>query len=253
MLFLSHRNLLLFLILITVASSCNVKTKTTKSNKMTKLEKRFSKIDTTAGHRNISLHLTSEHSWNMRISFPDNKPGKKPLVVALHWAGGGDTYKQFSECLAEPGTSSLQAIVIAPDGEFLLWTTKYNEDKIVKLVTMAIKFWNIDPSKVLVTGYSNGGIGSWFFADKHPELFSAGIPIASAYHPEKKIEIPLYIIHGEKDELFNVHQTASYVEKARKFGSNIQFVVSPGLTHYMACDYVDELKKASKWVQKELW
>lgn len=246
------RNLLFFILVFSVVTSCGTKTQYSGSHKLTKVEKSFSKIDTTAGQRNISLRVSSDRVWNMRTSFPENSSKKKPLIIALHWAGGGNTYKEFSNCLVEPGMAELNAIILAPDGEHLLWTNQYNEEKIIKLVNMAKKFWNIDPNKIIVTGYSNGGIGSWFFADKHPELFTAAIPIAGVYYAEKKIAIPMYVIHGEKDELFKLEKTASFVELAKKNGSDIQFVVNPTFSHHMACAYVHELKKATNWLMKKI-
>ena len=237
-------SLVLFLALV----SCGTNT----SPKLSKIERNFNKIKTTVGKRDVSLRISNNRTWNMRMCFPKDATQKKPLIIALHWAGGGDTYKEFSTCLIEPGMADLDAYIIAPDGEYLLWTNQYNEDKIIKLVTMAKRFWNIDTNKIIVTGYSNGGIGSWFFADKHPELFNAAIPIAGVYYTENKINIPMYVIHGEKDELFKVQKTASFVELANKNGSDIEFVVNPELSHHMACAYVYELKKATKWLKKKI-
>ena len=237
------------LAIILALVSCGTNT----SPKLSKTEKNFAKIKTTTGQRDVSLHLSNNRIWNMRMSFPKDTTQKKPLIIALHWAGGGDTYKEFSTCLVEPGMADLDAYIIAPDGEYLLWTNQYNEDKIIKLVLLAKKFWNIDPKRIIVTGYSNGGIGSWFFADKHPELFNAAIPIAGVYYAKNKINIPMYVIHGEKDELFKVKKTASFVALANKNGSDIRFVVNPNYSHKMACAYVDELKKAANWLVNKVW
>jgi len=236
------------LVLILVLVSCGTNT----SSKLSRVEKNFTKIKITTGHRDVSLRISNNRVWNMRISFPTDVTQKKPLIIALHWAGGGDTFKEYSTCLVEPGTADLDAYIIAPDSEYLLWTNQYNEDKIIKLVAMAKKFWNIDPNKIIITGYSNGGIGSWFFADKYPELFNVAIPMSGVYYAENRINIPMYVIHGEKDELFKIEKTASFVELANKNGSDITFVVNSQLSHYIACAYVNELKKATKWLKKKI-
>lgn len=107
----------------------------------------------------------------------------------------------------------------------------------VGLVTLALKYWDIDPTKVVVLGYSNGGNGSWFYAETLPMLFSAGIPMASSYSTigtdgqPRKIDIPLYVIHGENDELFPLAETQAWVNQSIEAGSFIEFVVAPGLTH----------------------
>ncbi len=218
---------------------------------MSTLEKSFMTIDTSAGTRNISLEGTLGKVWEMRVQFPKKKSGSKTLVIALHWAGG-EVYEEYSKCLAEPGLADLDAVVIVPDGEGVLWTAMYNEKKVMKLVELAKRYWNIDQENVIVTGYSNGGIGSWFFADRYPKVFSAAIPIASIYTLEEEIKIPMYVIHGEKDELFEVGETENLVNNAQKLGSKIKYRRVPEFTHYMACDYVEELKLASTWVMKQL-
>ncbi|HIP48742.1 MAG TPA: hypothetical protein EYG92_07240 [Lutibacter sp.] len=236
------------LVFVLTLISCGTNT----SPKLSKVERNFNKIKTTTGQRDVSLRISNNRVWNMRMSFPKDVTQKKPLIIALHWAGGGDTYKEFSTCLIEPGMTDLDAYIIAPDGEHLLWTNQYNENKIIKIVAFAKKYWNVDPKRIIVTGYSNGGIGSWFFADKYPKLFTAAIPIAGVYYAENKINIPMYVIHGEKDELFKIQKIVSFVEIAKNNGSDIKLVVNTELSHHMACSYVHELKKATNWLKKKI-
>ena len=101
-------------------------------------------------------------------------------------------------------------------------------------------------------GYSNGGNGSWYFAEKHSDLFTAAIPMASAYPIKKKISIPLYVIHGAKDELFKVDDTRKWVNTSKEAGSDIILSINENLSHFEACAYVEELRKGGEWLQ-ELW
>lgn len=235
-------------VFILFLASCGIKT----VPKLSMAEKNFAKIKITTGKRDVSLQVSDKQTWDMRMCFPKDTSQKKPLIIALHWAGGFDSYKEFSSCLIEPGMADLDAYIIVPDGQFIHWTNRYNEDKIIRLVTMAKRFWNIDTNKIIITGYSNGGIGSWFFADKHPELFNAAIPIAGIYDLQNKIKIPMYVIHGAKDELFKVQKVASIVKFAINKESDITFVINPEFSHNMACSYVNELKKATQWIEKKL-
>lgn len=200
-------------------------------------------------HKNIQLSFNGYKNKNLRIVIPNNISTPKPLIVALHWAGSGETYKEYSQCLVEPAFSDVDCYIISPDGEGFLWTSTYNEEKILSLISLVKKKWNIDNSKIIVTGYSNGGNGAWFFAQKYPQLFKAAIPMASAYPIKSKITIPLYVIHGENDELFNITRTQNWVLSSTKAGSNIVFKAVPEYSHYMACNYVHELKKAVKWLK----
>jgi dipeptidyl aminopeptidase/acylaminoacyl peptidase len=83
--------------------------------------------------------------------------------------------------------------------------------------------------------------------------------MASSYNPVEfdgtipKIDVPLYVIHGEDDELFPVAETQAFVDQSRSAGSEIEFVIAPGLTHFKPCEYVDVLKTAVTWVATEIW
>lgn len=76
--------------------------------------------------------------------------------------------------------------------------------------------------------------------------------MASGYPVKKKIGVPLYVIHGTKDELFQLKITEQWVANTRNAGSNVTLAVNKELSHFQACAYVDELKKAGDWL-KQLW
>ena len=127
------------------------------------------------------------------------------------------------------------------------------------LLDLAITYLPIDPTKVLITGYSDGGNGSWFYAEYFSELFSAAIPMATSYNPKDsegvvpKLNIPLYVIHGENDDLFPLAQTQEWVNLLITAGSSIEFVIASGLTHYQFCEYASYLEDAVGWVQTGVW
>ena len=222
------------------------------AQKLSPSEKSFIKIKQKPGIQNKVLSNDFGNKYEVMLNFPDIIDKKYRLIIALHWAGGGDTYKTFFECLALPGLDDDETIIIAPEGQNQLWNTQHNVDKIKNLVAYTIKYWSVDPKKIAVTGYSNGGNGSWYFADHYPELFSAAIPMASSYPINKKLNTPLYVIHGGKDELFSVTKTSEWVKKTKEAGSKITYVVNEERSHFQGCSYVPELKKAQEWL-KNLW
>ena len=127
------------------------------------------------------------------------------------------------------------------------------------LMYLALKYWPVDQDRLAVTGYSNGGNASWSFAKFQSNTLSAAIPMASSYDVHDLSgnvnvwNIPLYVIHGEEDELFPVEQTREWVEATVAAGSDVTFVVAPGLGHYEPCSYVPYLKDAADWLENEVW
>lgn len=219
---------------------------------LSKSETSFSKIKFKEGTRDVTLINDFNKRWKMRVNFPEETQEKNSLIIALHWAGGGNTYKEFNDCLALPGLEALNAIIVSPEGENQLWSTGNNVEKVLSIITNAQKYWNVNPEKIAITGYSNGGNGSWYFAQHHPKLFSAAIPMVSAYPINQKIEIPLYIIHGAKDELFELATTKKWVGKTKEAGTDLILVVNDQLSHFEGCAYISDLKNAGEWL-KALW
>ena len=122
------------------------------------------------GIRIDSLDLNGGIMWNYSISVPEiNDDEKVPLIIGLHWYGEHEGEK-YLRCLADPGFKKLNAIIFSPDaGEYYFWDEN-NFSLILTLIEYAKKYWPIDPDKIIVSGYSNGGIASWFFGTHYPKL-----------------------------------------------------------------------------------
>ncbi|MEX0288978.1 MAG: dienelactone hydrolase family protein [Flavobacteriaceae bacterium] len=227
------------------------------------IRKAFAALSFDTGINDFSLDVLHNKKWDFRLIVPETNAGEKlPLFVNLH--GGALTPRpdahKGTACLIEPALEDLKAYVLSPNSQGDLWSDASNETQVLKLVEFALENLSIDPEKVVVMGYSDGGNGSWFFADFHPEGFSAGIPMASAYGLTKtqdglvkKIEIPLYVIQGEFDELFPYTNTETWVEQAVDAGSDIILVKALGLTHGEPCAYLPYLKDAITWLQTTVW
>lgn len=96
------------------------------------VQKSFDKIPWKTGSHTYSVKNQYGKKWDMRISFPkkDVNPSGVPLIIALHWAGSGDTFEIFHDCLVVPGTKDLDAILVSPEGEDQLWNTLNNINKV---------------------------------------------------------------------------------------------------------------------------
>lgn len=248
---MSNVNLSIFLIILLAASEISAQKEYEYERPPKVMNSDIKSYKLEEGRCNIQFKMNDGGYWNAALSIPDiPDEGIVPLVLALHWGGPWDGYIGYSECLAFPAFESLNAIIIAPSSDGKRWTTPKNEARVVDLMKKVNKHWPVDPERVIVTGYSNGGIGSWFLAKKYPKLFTTAIPIAGSYQ-EAKIKIPVYAIHGEMDELFNINEVSETIKSSIKKGSNIKFKIIPGFNHYDACAYLDELKEMVKLMQSE--
>ena len=232
-----------------------------KDEPLTQLEVELNPLLTVEMVRNVnldpgvrvdSINLDGGIAWDYTISVPEINDEKVPLVIGLHWLGEHEG-EQYLRCLANPGFSKLNAIIFAPDGgEFYFWE-RDNYTLILTLIEYAKKYWPIDENKIVVSGYSNGGIATWYFGVHYPQIFSAAIPMASRYDYNRKLEIPFYVIHGDRDNTFPLSDTEELVSSLQNKGSNIQLFVMEGYGHNVACDYDYSLRQASDWLLNEVW
>ena len=223
----------------------------------------FLNLNIEPGINDLSLEsLERGVYWNFRVIAPTqaSEDNRRPLVMALHGASGGSaTAHQNTSCYVEPGLAALNAFIISPNAGVYQWYEGFNQNQVIALMDLARTHWYVDTSKVLVTGYSNGGNASWFYADFYPQFFTASIAMASSYDPERSdgsipgISIPLYVIHSNSDELFPLSQTEIFVNKAINAGSEIEFVIADGLSHYSPCEYASYLQDAVNWVLDNVW
>ncbi len=79
-------------------------------------------------------------------------------------------------------------------------------------------------------GFSSGGGGSWLYAQTN-QTFSAAIPLASSYNTIDRIDVPMFVIHGENDEVFPLEVIENSINQSNINGSNIELQVAKGLGH----------------------
>lgn len=242
-----------FLLTLVFLLSISVKTNAEQSFNAEIPDSVIKEFNLIPGRFNKAFELENGGEWNVNLSIPEISAGEQvPLILALHWAGEGTTYLEFSECLAFPALEFLDAIIVTPQIGGGDWTAFPNEKKVLTLLEQIIEFWPVDREKIIVTGYSNGGIGSWVYSMNNPALFKASIPIAGYYEPRTS-SVHQYMIHGRNDELFDISLIRKAVQNSTKLGAKITFKELKGYSHFAACGYVNELKKMASKMQKELF
>lgn len=203
--------------------------------------------------------FSTEKGMQLRytISVPSSysSDNSYPLVLALHYGGKVTPFfgKGVLTLLVKPALSELEAIIVAPDCPAGGWDNVASETAVMSLIVELEKRYRIDRSKILVTGYSLGAIGSWYLAAKHPEVFSAAVPI-SGMPPENAtyIKIPVYVIHSRADEIFSFNEMREKVQPLIDRGAAIRLRAVDGLSHYATKGFIPYLKSAIPWI-KEVW
>lgn len=194
------------------------------------------------------------------IAIPENYTGEHavPLVLALHYSGHDGTpfYGQtMLVTLVEPALRELGAIIVAPDCSGADWTDPQSEADVLAILDYVEGAYNLDPRRKLVTGFSMGGIGTWYMAAYHPDRFTAALVMAG-YPPfdvsEVDWQVPLYILHSVQDEVIPLEPTQNALLQLEEGDVPVKLVVLDGVTHYETTRFVVPLREAVPWI-REVW
>jgi predicted peptidase len=192
------------------------------------------------------------------IIVPDNYTGEeaRPLILALHFSGHGIPY--YGELIlthvVEPAFREIGAVMIAPDCPVQDWTQPESERFVIDLLADIQERFNIDPERILITGYSLGGTGTYHFAGRYPAHFSAAIVMAGK-PPDDVLEIewqiPLMVIHGRQDEVVSFQETKDVISHLEENGVDITFRILEGTSHYNTHFFVGALQNAIPWLYEK--
>jgi len=113
--------------------------------------------------------------------------------------------------------------------------------------------YNVDKSRVYLTGLSMGGFGAWDLAMTFPDYFAAVAPICGGGNPilvSKLKNTPVWVFHGKKDESVPEQQSAIMVETLKKIGTNMEYTVLPEGSHSDAWIYAYDKAGLFDWFLK---
>jgi predicted peptidase len=205
------------------------------------------------GVHQVTLPLTGGRELRYTVLVPDGG-GPRPLVLALHYGGEVTPFygRGILELLVAPALSELGAVIAAPDALEHGWDNPVNEQAVLALLDHLTATLPIDRRRVVCTGYSMGGTGTWFLAGHHPDRFSAAIPIAGRPIPADRWQVPLYVIHGRADQVAPIAPAAAEVDRLRAAGADAQLLVVDDATHFQTDRFVAPLRTAVPWL-RALW
>ena len=136
-----------------------------------------------------------------------------PLFIALHGGGGSDTpdlnNDQWQQMMTYYQMSVKNGIYVNPRAVRDTWDCHFNPESYPlydRLIENMIAFYDVDPNRVYLTGFSAGGDGVYGITSKMPDRFAAanmsaghpnGLPLWNIYN------MPLLIQVGELDDAYD--------------------------------------------------
>ncbi len=192
------------------------------------------------------------------LSIPNNyEPNNSyPLVLALHPGGARTPYYggAFMNRIVQPALSDWGAIILAPDCPTRAWTSAKAERAVLALLDEIPKRYAVDSDRILVTGFSLGGRGTWFLATRHSHIFSGAIPIAGSPGDDSLDALgsmPVNIIHSRDDEVVPIEPARKAVKMLKLLQNPVKFTELSGIGHFAMSDYISALTRAGTWMMQQ--
>ncbi len=159
------------------------------------------------------------------------------LLLFLH--GGGGSGGNLEE-IKENGPPKLLVegkqfpfLVLAPQNPHKKkW---WNTEAVMTLLDTVIQSNRVDKKRIYLTGLSRGGSAAWELSTQYPHRFAAmavvcGMaPLPYAHWIDKKM--PIWVFHGDKDEVISVEESDKMVAKLKQMNYNVKYTRYEGVGH----------------------
>jgi phospholipase/carboxylesterase len=154
-----------------------------------------------------------------------------PLLLALHGGSGNDedflwTWLKYAK---SRGYLLVSAKSFGPT-----WFP-WDAPSLMFILDEVQARYQVDPSRLLLTGLSDGGSFSYEVGFAWPERFRGLAVVAGILRPHQRSEqasqLPVYVAHGAQDQLFPVAYIRMVVEKLREWGHTVTYHELAGFGH----------------------
>ena len=195
-------------------------------------------------------------SMNYKLFYPDKTEGL-PLLIYLHGAGERGDCPEVLDHIARHGIPRLitegreiPAVVLCPQcPTAFVWDNI--PDKVKALIDETAKAFSVAPDRILLTGSSMGGFGTWMLAMTYPTLFAAIAPIsggAMSWRASNLISTPVLAVHGKEDTLVPPAYSEMPVKALAAQGGDAELILLDGQGHNDGIDYAYRNERVIDWL-----
>lgn len=177
----------------------------------------------TVTHENLRYYLYYPEEYEQ------NADSKFGLLLFLH--GGGESGGDLED-IKKNGPPKLLVegkqfpfLVLAPQNPHSRkW---WNTHAVVALLDEVVESNRVDEKRIYLSGLSRGGSAAWELATQYPKKFAAlavvcGMaPLPYAHWIDK--ELPIWVFHGDKDEIIDVGESDKMVKKLNQMGYKVRY------------------------------
>jgi len=153
------------------------------------------------------------------------------------------------------------------------------EDDVVLVTRKVLKDYRIDPDRVVMSGYSMGGMGAWTISGHYPDLFTGLCAMSGRgdfylwkrltpddLPPFKRklaelefganmltnyVHLPVFMMHGGADLGISVEQSRTMHARLRERELDVEYVELPEQGHYYFYTEAGYREEMLKWLKRQ--
>jgi poly(3-hydroxybutyrate) depolymerase/peroxiredoxin len=194
------------------------------------------------------------------VFVPKSYDGTKPVpaILSLHGSGsrGSDGKRHLEHGLAKAirgKGDSFPFLVIFPqarEGED--WTADSSGgQRALAILDRVQADYRIDANRVVLTGVSMGGQGTWSLAAAAPERWSAIVPVCHGGDTRTAArlkDLPCWCFHGDADKMISFQQSREMIQAVKEAGGHPLYQEFVGVGHDDCPDRVYAMSDLFEWM-----
>lgn len=202
-------------------------------------EKLMQPANDDTGIRHVNNEPGSRGGYSLYVPEYYTPNRRWPMVMALH-GGSGNGRGFLWSWLRE--ARSLGAILIAPTATGPTWALMGEDTdspNLWRILQDVRTRWNVDPTRMLMSGMSDGGTFCYVSGLDAASPFTHLAPVAATFHPlmaemadaQRLRDLPVHIVHGALDWMFPVQVARQTQQALSAAGARVAYRELDDLSH----------------------
>ena len=184
------------------------------------------------------LDYTTSDGKNIKynVIIPENATEGMPVIMYLNGDGsnGSTSAREMADRVKAIYGDDAPFIVVQPITN-VSWKSDGETNGLGEMITQIVSDVHGNPNKVILTGASAGGIGSWQVVNSNPNLFSAFVPVSG---DGRGVDLSNFtnttvkaISSGDPSDSWNAPKMEQACNEINEQGGNATYETRPGYTH----------------------
>ena len=189
---------------------------------------------------------SGEHKYVVFVPH-DYAPDRKwPVILFLHGASarGNDGRMQTVKGLGpyvKKNAETFPFIAVFPQCENVKgqirneWSLHSSDGRrAIAILDEVERQFNIDSTRQILTGYSQGAYGAWTLAAALPHRWSCIVPVAGGGNPDWALtlkDVPVWAFHGASDRVVRPSEAGRMIEAIKAVGGTPRYTELPRVGH----------------------